>query len=109
MIIKNGPQFNPFGLRPEMVSAQPIVVNVFDNHGLPMVMWTSGVDRTHSISSLHYVGAAVDVWWDDGNWDPFEKPKVGRDLREQLGSHYDVVEEPQHIHIEYQPKKGVNL
>lgn len=105
----NGPQFNPYGLRPEIVWIKDIIAEVYDRYGCKTVRYTSGCDRTHSPNSLHYVGAAIDVWWDDNNWERINKERVTRDLKQQLGPHYDVVSEAWHIHIEYQPEKGVNL
>jgi len=109
MVIKNGPHFSVAGLRPEILHVQPIVISVYELHSLPLVQWTSGTDRTHGRASLHYVGLAIDVWWDDGAWAIYEKLAVGNEIREYLGKGYDVVSENYHLHIEYQPKQGVNL
>jgi hypothetical protein len=38
-----------------------------------------------------------------------QKTVLLRDLRDALADDFDVVEEGNHIHIEFQPKRGVNL
>lgn len=64
---------------------------------------TSLVDGTHSRGSLHYVGAAADL-----RLPRRHVPLIARELGKRLGRDYDVVLEKTHIHIEYQPKAGVN-
>lgn len=61
-------------------------------------------DGRHMRASLHYVGAA---------WD-FSRPKrrvreTIAELRRRLGRDYDVVLDSDHVHVEFQPKTGVNL
>lgn len=71
---------------------------------------TSGTDGDHSERSLHYTsntpdgkGRALDL----RVWDlPTEEDRqvAVRKLRERLTSDFDVVLEPTHIHLEYDPK-----
>lgn len=82
---------------------------------------TSANDSEHSAHSLHYVGRALDIRF-LGERPGAIKPRitvaggsqeeeqrrgarfwVGR-MRQQLGPHYDVVLEGNHIHAEYDPK-----
>ena len=59
---------------------------------------TSGFDGKHSATSLHYKGLAVDLRTRDftDEW--------ARYLRNALGSGWDVVVEPDHIHVELDRK-----
>ena len=66
---------------------------------------TSIADSKHSPGSLHYIGHAADLRMPGLN----TKAAVLTELKSRLGSDYDVVLEADHIHIEYQPKRGVNL
>lgn len=73
-------------------------------------LWTCGTDSKHMAGSLHYVGLAID----GGLPTPDTKVAIVAALKDRLGDDYDVVEEPSavggpHIHIEFQPKRGVNL
>ena len=90
MMVKNGPHFRPLGLRPEIVHAEPIIIEVYREAGRP-VTWSSGADRTHSRNSLHYSGNAVDVYWDDVNWG--EGESVADEISYRLGQDYDVIKE----------------
>ena len=64
---------------------------------------TSANDGRHSKNSLHYKGKAVDIriWALKKDED---KTQAIRELKLALGSDYDIVLEPDHIHIEYDPK-----
>lgn len=105
MIIKNGPEFRVLGLRAEILHAQPIIIGVYEEYD-HYVKWTSGVDRQHSWGSDHYKGDSLDVWWDDSLWP--HGAEAADKIRERLGRDYDVLKEAWHIHIEYDPKTGVN-
>lgn len=91
------------GIRPETVLAIQIAHSVWKELREPTPLTiTSVVEGTHSQGSLHYVGAAVDLrkLW---------TPGFTAMLRDALGEEFDVVSEGNHIHVEFQPKKGVNL
>lgn len=65
------------------------------------IIITSTWEGTHVDWSFHYRYEAFDL----------RPPQFARDhkvitLREQLGPDYDVVDEGDHIHIEYDPKGG---
>lgn len=87
------------GISPIIVLALTIVANVFAEHGQDLVI-TSVTDGKHMEDSLHYAGRAADV----------RKPaythihKLVDDIAIALGDSFDVVLEPTHIHIEYDPK-----
>ncbi len=94
------------GVVPEMAMALPIIASQYAKFGSDCVI-TSCVDGSHSQGSLHYAGAAMD----------FRTRNVTSDKRQplrdaisaSLGQDYDAVLESNHIHVEYQPKTGVNL
>ena len=64
---------------------------------------TSYMDGKHGPSSFHYEGLAIDlrIW-------PFPtvelQEEVVRELQVRLGNDYDVVLEPNHIHVEFDPR-----
>lgn len=68
--------------------------------GVEMVI-TAIFDGTHMEGSKHYTGNAFDVrrWYVGSRVKEF----IAR-LKTALGPNYDVVNEPTHIHIEYDPK-----
>jgi len=87
------------GLRPEALLAVLIASEVYRDYGEELVI-TSVVEGQHRRGSLHYVGQAVD----------FRLPRkaaasvIASTLANRLGADYDVILEPTHIHVEFQPK-----
>ena len=63
---------------------------------------TSWMDGKHVAGSRHFDGLALDIriW----GLSAAERQKAVALLRDELGRAYDVVLEPTHIHIEYDPK-----
>jgi len=62
---------------------------------------TTARDGTHSKTSLHYKGRAVDLRINDiprTIWDQYRD-----NLAAALGDDWDVVLEPDHIHVEFDP------
>ncbi|AOY88636.1 hypothetical protein BKP64_10900 [Marinobacter salinus] len=91
------------GLSTEIMLAVCVAQSVYASYGHDCVI-TSLLDGTHSSTSLHYSGNAVDL-----RTRIFESTSVAesvaRDLGDCLGADYDVVLESDHIHVEYQPKR----
>lgn len=88
------------GLSNEILLAILIAQSIYAETEISMTV-TSITDGQHRAGSLHYTGDAVDL----------RLPKV-RDsgtlvtmLRDALGLHYDVILEPDHIHIEHDPRR----
>ena len=79
-----------------------MIRRVFQAHGLDLRL-TSGSEGKHRTKSLHFVGLAADIGL------PGHPEAVLPELRERLGEDYDVVAEGNHWHIEFQPKRGLNL
>lgn len=88
------------GLCPQLVLGLIVVERLSYNEGLDFVI-SSVTDGLHSWKSLHYVGHAVDIVFDQP-----VGPSFLMALKKSLGSEYDVVNESSHVHIEYQPKRS---
>ena len=59
----------------------------------------------HGAGSLHYAGQAVDIRTRD--LVPEMRQKIAARIRECVGEDFDVILEDTHLHVEYQPKRGV--
>ena len=90
------------GLRTEMTIATQIVDGFYKSVGSELVI-TSATEGQHSRGSLHYVGLAIDA---RTNNIPLEVDRAGfvEDIRIALQDDYDVIDEKDHLHIEFQPK-----
>lgn len=89
------------GINPEMVLALMVVGSILEAGGVDLVI-TSIIDGVHSRGSLHYVGNAVDIRSRDmGDMEG----GLAEDCRQALGMDYDLVQEGNHWHIEFQPKE----
>jgi hypothetical protein len=89
-------------LQPQAVLAVTICAPIWAEHGAELVI-TSGDDGAHKVGSLHYEGLAVDLRWPETL--PVElREQLAVRVRVALGPHYDVIPEPTHLHIEYDPK-----
>lgn len=86
-------------LTPQLVLAAVAAYHIYDFYG-EAFMITSGNDGKHMVGSLHYCGRALDI----------ARPKtvdtavILELLRETLGESYDILDELDHIHIEFDPK-----
>ncbi len=101
--LKGGPNAARIhGLRPEMVVALIIIKDAFMGRGANCVV-TSGMEGQHRRGSLHYVGHALD--FRTGSMSREQVSEIAVEIREGLGVDFDVVVEPGHLHIEFQPKQ----
>ncbi len=92
-------------IQPQIVLALTTANNLYRDEGVELV-YTSGRDGKHSITSLHYSGNAVDLRISDLAQKDSFLPSLVRDrLAERLGLDYDVLLESTHIHVEYQPRR----
>lgn len=67
------------------------------------VVITSGIDGVHKEGSKHYSLNAIDVRLN--NFPTAKSKLIFQDqIKARLGAGYDVVLEPDHLHIEYDPK-----
>lgn len=101
--IKSGPHgVDNTGLKPEALLGLMVVTCYFMEHAWPCRQ-TSGLEGKHGRNSLHFAGLAFDVGR-TGVPAVFQ-PKVRSDLAKRLGDQFDVVEEGDHWHIEFQPER----
>lgn len=64
---------------------------------------TSTTDGDHHEASLHYSGDAIDIRTSDIQ--EVRRQQYRNALKDRLGNAWDVILEPDHIHIEYDPTK----
>jgi len=87
------------GMGPEILLAVVVAHELFRERGESMTI-TSCTDGVHKDGSLHYTGCAVDLRL------PVLHSILVDALRSRLGTDYDVVLEKDHIHVEYDQKRG---
>lgn len=91
------------GLGEPMTLGVMVVASVYDVIGKPCVI-TSVLDGVHGRQSLHYQGGAVD--FRTRHLSENEKLVVDAECRAALSAEFDVVMEHNHLHVEWQPKRG---
>lgn len=93
------------GLCPEILLAIQIVHSHFIVWTVSKdVVITSICDSKHGRNSLHYIGQAVDFRIKGIDLD---KPRL--EVLKSALPNFDIILEDDHLHIEFQPKKGLNL
>jgi len=96
MRIKTG--VRTYGFRPEMTFA---LLAAYDVVGSQLVI-TSVSEGKHKRASKHYTGYAMDIRTHN-----LLDPKAAADeIRQSLGTDFDVILEVDHIHIEFDPKES---
>ena len=95
---------NPIGVRPEVLLIIIIAEGVYNEFGEDTIV-TSINDSTHSDTSRHYMGMAVDFRTKHLPNDAIAR-EITEELRERLGRHYLVLFEHNHIHVSYKPRKA---
>ncbi|HJR08436.1 MAG TPA: hypothetical protein VJ842_14335 [Pyrinomonadaceae bacterium] len=88
-------------VKPEIAYARRIVAEIWRAFGYTLTV-TSGYDGSHLAQSKHYEGLAEDYRTRDVK--PDDLPIMVSRVRDVLGTNYDVVLEPDHLHVEYDPK-----
>jgi hypothetical protein len=87
------------GMQPEGITGIMLCLDAFYEAGLTMTL-TSCRGGKHSDHSHHYKGLA----WDIRVWDLVGRIDwMCRNLREKLGPEYQVINEENHIHVEFDP------
>jgi len=69
---------------------------------------TSAIDSKHGRGSLHYVGHALDFRTKAAGVKPLKADRIVANMKAMLGPDFDVLNEGDHIHVEWQPKGAVN-
>ncbi len=98
------------GFQPPIVIALMVWRDICNKHGVESRL-TGGLEGKHSPGSLHYVGLACDV--SRHELDAIDRLQTAfAELRVNLNGDdpaiqgdYDIVLEPSHLHIEFQPKR----
>ena len=85
----------------QIILAAMVADRIYDSHGKTLVI-TSCSDGIHSDNSLHYSGNAIDLRIRD--IEDTVLANILKELKDYLGSEYDVILENDHFHIEYDPK-----
>jgi hypothetical protein len=83
-----------------MEYARRVIAGIFNRNSYQLVI-TSGIDSVHMAGSLHYTGRAEDYRTRDIH--PADLSRMVAEIRSALGSDYDVIIEPDHLHVEYDP------
>ena len=87
------------GMQPEALVGIDGCLDMFHESGLVMTL-TSCRDGTHGIYSHHFKGLA----WDMRVWDLTGRIEwMCKKLRKRLGADYQIINEEDHIHAEYDP------
>jgi len=89
------------GLTTNMTNIEGTMDRVFNNIVNRDAIVTYTTNGRHSANSLHYSGNAVDLRTRDMTEE--QRQQAVEDLRNELGDDYDVVDEGDHIHVEYDP------
>ncbi len=89
------------GVRPEMLLGIMVLSDLCRGSGTRALI-TSVLNGLHMVNSLHYVGAAIDFTIDR----PEDRAAWVAELGVRLGRNFDVIDEGDHIHVEYQPHTG---
>ena len=89
------------GVQPEILLGIMVAKEVYYDAGQTFTI-TSVCDGKHSEKSLHYNGQAVDIRTRDLSG--VTAQDIATRIKLRLGGDYDVVNEGDHIHIEFDPK-----
>jgi len=95
------------GLKPEILAVRPMVINAAERLGAEHLVIHCIRDGQHSVGSKHYAGYAED--YDVPGWDADQMGKWAADVREGVSAEFDVIAEPTHLHVEYDPKKNTRV
>ena len=98
--IKNGVRFADPAIA--MCHASMVVADVCREFAVEFVV-TCGIEQ-HQHPSMHAYNAALDYRTREIVGRPERKVAFAEEVRERLGDGFDVVLEPDHLHVEYDPK-----
>ena len=89
-------------LQPQLVLGLLVIHSIWERYACGTLTITSGSDGVHKANSRHYSGNACDLR--SRNLSPTDITHLVNKFKEALGSDFDIVIEPTHIHVEYDPK-----
>jgi hypothetical protein len=92
------------GIKPETLVALMVCNDVYKSLGYEMVV-TAVCDGVHSRGSIHYVGMAFDLR--TSNLRAESIPLIVKAIKDQIGMDFDVLDEKDHVHVEFQPKEAL--
>ena len=95
------------GLGNEILFVIQAAEGVWKDKGLGMCTITSCTDGKHSSGSKHYIGSAVD--FRTMNLTNDQVQFAASELKERIGTEFDVVVEADHLHVEHDPKQPLNV
>ena len=92
------------GCSPQIFWGLSVVENVLNKYGVDTVI-TSGSEQstTHSTTSLHYSGNALDIR--NRELSPVDQLGAQKPIKECLGVGFDFIIKSNHFHLEFKPKK----
>jgi hypothetical protein len=85
-----------------MVLALPKIMECYSRYDIDEVVVTSGTEGEHMEGSKHYTNNALDFRTRISS--PMSRQGLVMDIKFDLGPNYDVVDEIDHIHVEFDPK-----
>ncbi len=104
LYLKDGVRINGAHFNPEMVKILDAAKKTSPMMERGAVWITSANDSRHLDNSFHYKNQAFDIRIYNIIGDVhYEAKRWAERLQQALGSDYDVVYEPDHIHVEYDP------
>ena len=90
------------GLKPEILIALLVAEKEYPSDGI--LTLTSALEGKHTISSKHYTGYAIDLRTRELS--PHDAIEWRNRVASALGLDYDCILEDDHLHIEFDPKRG---
>lgn len=99
MRIKSGAKL--LGITPQIIIGASVADELYREMGFDMRI-TCGTDGKHMTGSAHYEGNAIDLGVI--GLSTAQVITVVKELKARLGPEFDVVNESDHIHVEWDPK-----
>ena len=96
MLIKAGVDISR--LKREIRRSLHKVEAIYNKYNEELII-TSTYEGNHGAGSLHYANDAYDARKANLN-----RPLITNEIKKELGKHFDIVIECDHLHIEYDPK-----
>jgi len=100
-MIKPGVDLRP--LVPQMAIAYTIACRIYREQANQVCVISSGAEGEHMVNSLHPLGKALD--FRIRTLTGVQQQAILLSLRHALGAQFDVVLEPTHLHVEFDPKE----